>query len=80
MTIRSWEPLYETLRAWALHPTAVRPPSWAQILQGGLAHWMQAVRSLPVVACSQTTPVHAARPRPGELPRLLAGMIAEVYP
>ena len=47
MNTRPMEPLYEALRAWALHPTAVRPTGWAQILGGGLAHWMQAVQRLP---------------------------------
>lgn len=74
------DPLYEALRAWALHPTAVRPPGWAQILGGGLAPWMQTVQRLPVGSGSQTTQVHTERPRPAELPRLLAAMIAEVYP
>jgi hypothetical protein len=80
MTPTPVDPLYEALRTWALHPTAVRPPGWAQVLGGGLAHWMQAVQSLPVVCASQATTVHTERPRPGELPRLLAAMIAEVYP
>jgi hypothetical protein len=80
MNTRPMEPLYEALRAWALHPTAVRPAGWAQILGGGLAQWMQAVQRLPAVSGSQTTTLHTPRPRPGELPRLLAGMIAEVYP
>ena len=80
MNTRPMEPLYEALRAWALHPTAVRPPGWAQILGGGLAHWMQALQRLPVGSGTQTTPVHTERPRPAELPRLLAAMIAEVYP
>ena len=70
--------LYESLRTWALHPTAVRPPGWAQILGGGLAHWMYAVQRLPVVACKETA-VYAEPPRLAELPRLLAAMIAEVY-
>jgi hypothetical protein len=74
------DPLYEALRTWALHPTAVRPPGWAQILGSGLAQWMQAVQRLPAVSGSQITTVHKERPRPGELPRLLAAMIAEVYP
>jgi hypothetical protein len=80
MNTRPIEPLYEALRAWALHPTAVRPPGWAQILGGGLAQWMQAVQPLPVVSGSRTTTLHTQHPRPGELPRLLAAMIAEVYP
>jgi hypothetical protein len=79
MNPRPMEPWYETLRAWALHPTAVRPAGWAQILGGGLAQWMQAVQRLPAVSGFPTTTVHPRRPRPGELPRLLAGMIAEVY-
>ncbi len=78
MNTRPLEPLYEALRAWALHPTAVRPPGWAQILRSGLAQWVQAVQPLSVVSGSQTT-VHTSRPRPGDLPRLLAAMIAEVY-
>ena len=79
MTTSPVEPLYETLRAWALHPTSVRPPGWAQMLGSGLACWMQTVQRTPVVADSQTTTVHAERPGPAELPRLLAAMIAEVY-
>jgi hypothetical protein len=78
MTTSPVDPLYESLRTWALHPTAVRPPGWAHVLGGGLAHWMHAGQRLPVVACSQTT-VHAGPPRLAELPRLLAAMIAEVF-
>ena len=78
MTMRPVDPLYESLRTWALHPTAVRPSGWAQILGGGLAHWMQALERLPVLACKETT-VQAELSRPAELPSLLAAMIAEVF-
>lgn len=71
------DPLYESLRAWALHPTAVRPPGWAQMLGGGLAHWMHTVQRLPAVAGKETAG-HAGPPRFAELPRLLAALIAEV--
>jgi len=80
MTTRPVEPFYETLRTWALHPTPVRPSGWAQMLGGGLARWMQTVQHTPVPTGPQTTTVHAERPGPAELPRLLAAMIAEVRP
>ena len=78
MTTGFLEPFYETLRTWALHPTAVRPSGWAQLVGGGLARWMQTVQRTPVPAGPQTTTVHAKRPGPAELSSLLAAMIAEV--
>jgi hypothetical protein len=78
MTTGFLEPLYETLRTWALHPTSVRPSGWAQMRGGGLARWIQTVQHTPVPTGPQITNVHAERPGPAELSRLLAAMIAEV--
>jgi len=74
------EPAYEPLRAWALHPSFLRPPGLAQLLRGGMATWLQTAQSLLVPparerALTQTTP-HATTP----LSTLVAAMIREVYP
>ena len=78
MTTDFLEARYETLRTWALHPTSVRPSGWAQMLLGGFVRWMQTMQRTPVPTGPQVTTVHAERPGPAELSRLLAAMIAEV--
>jgi hypothetical protein len=74
------EPAYEPLRAWALHPSLLRPLGVAQLLRGGMITWLQTAQSLPVIPSQEhvLTPIrpHVTTP----LSTLVAAMIQEIYP
>jgi hypothetical protein len=72
---------YEPLRAWALCPTSVRPPGFAQFLRGGLITWLQTTQAQTRVQEREgnlTPPAPKADGVP--LIGLVATMIAEVLP
>ena len=69
---------YEPLRAWALSPSAVRPPGLAQILCGGLITWLHTAQPLPTSSSAR----FRAPTLPGDstpFSTLVAAMIAEVF-
>jgi hypothetical protein len=74
------EPAYEPLRAWALHPSPLRPPGIAQLLRGGMITWLQTAQSLPVISSQEhvLTPMLPSVTTP--LSTLVAAMIQEIYP
>jgi hypothetical protein len=69
---------YEPVRAWALCPSAVRPPGLAQILCGGLITWLATAQPLP----ASSSACFRAPTLPGNstsFSTLVAAMIAEVF-
>lgn len=75
----SAEAEYESLRAWALHPTAVRPSGWAPLLRGGLAGWLRVAAGGTATRPAANVPQERPkRPGAGALAQVLAAMIAEV--
>ncbi len=68
---------YEPVRAWALCPSAVRPPGLAQILCGGLITWLATVRPLPTPSAARLS-VSTFPGNSTPLSTLVAAMIAEV--
>lgn len=74
---------YEPLRVWALCPSSVRPPGFAQFLRGGLVTWWQITQAqIPVRECSIPLAPQARDQRGDGAPLigLVATMIAEVLP
>jgi hypothetical protein len=70
---------YESLRTWALHPTAVRPSGWALLLRSGLASWLRVAAAGIAERASASVPLErSGHPRAGALAQVLAAMIAEV--
>jgi len=74
----SHEAPYEPLRAWALHPSLVRPPGIAQILRGGLITWLQTAQSLPAVQSGEVGIAQITHVDATPLSTLMAAMIREV--
>ncbi len=74
------EPDYEPLRAWALHPSPVRPPGLAQLLRGGLVTWLPMAQALPVPASGERSLTHTSQCAGTPLSTLIAAMIREVLP
>ena len=68
---------YEPVRAWALSPSAVRPPGLAHILCGGLITWLATVRPLPT-SSSARFPAPTFPDNSTPFSTLVATMIAEV--
>ena len=69
---------YEPLRAWALHPSFVRPAGLAQLLCGGMITWLSTVRPLPAAPSHERANTQAASGNTTPLSTLIAVMIAEV--
>lgn len=74
----SWiEPAYQAMRAWALHPSPMRPPGVAQLLQGGMAYWIDVATPLPDEDPDWESASAVACP-PTPLSTIVAAMIAQV--
>jgi hypothetical protein len=74
------EPAYEPLRAWALHPSFLRPPGLAQLLRGGMATWLQTAQSLLVPPSQEESRALRTSQATTPLSTLVAAMIREVCP
>jgi len=70
-------PDYEPLRTWAVSPVSSPPPGWQHLLRGGMATW---VRQTPATLPSARSPAAGTGLVAPPLARLLAAMIAQVYP
>jgi hypothetical protein len=69
---------YEPIRAWALSPSAIRPPGLAQILCGGLIKWLATAQPLPTSSSARLrAPTLLGDSTP--FSTLVAAMIAEVF-
>ncbi|MGO8947561.1 MAG: hypothetical protein ACLQUY_07840 [Ktedonobacterales bacterium] len=73
-------PDYEPLRAWALSPVSSPPPGWRHLLRGGIATWVRQTPAVPAAAPIEPSPPPGVWLVAAPLTRLVAAMIAQVYP